>query len=114
MSIQKSSLLLAGSLVIAFSGLSTAQAAVDADAAQALMKTNKCLTCHAIDKKKVGPSLKEVAMKYKGKADAEDHITKHLTVKNMIEVDGTKMEHKLLTGSDPAAIKNLAQWILSL
>ena len=51
---------------------SFAYAAVDADAAQALLKKSDCLKCHAIDKKKDGPPYKEVAKKYKGKADAED------------------------------------------
>jgi cytochrome c len=31
----------------------------DADAAQALLKKNDCLKCHALDKKKDGPSFKE-------------------------------------------------------
>ena len=52
--------------------VSIANAAVDADAAQALVKESGCITCHAVDKKKVGPSFKDVAKKYKGKADAQD------------------------------------------
>jgi cytochrome c len=41
-----------------------------ADAAE-LAKTKNCLTCHAIDKKVVGPGYKEVAAKYKGDKKAE-------------------------------------------
>ena len=51
-----------------------ANAAPDADAAQALLKKSDCFKCHAIDKKKDGPPFKETAKKYKGKADAEDHV----------------------------------------
>lgn len=44
---------------------------VDADSAQALLKKNECGKCHAVDKKKEGPSFKETATKRKGKAGAE-------------------------------------------
>jgi cytochrome c len=39
--------------------------------ALALAKKNNCLTCHAIDKKVVGPAWKDVAAKYRGDATAE-------------------------------------------
>lgn len=93
---------------------SFAYAAVDADAAQSLLKKSDCFKCHAIDKKKDGPPYKEVAKKYKGKADAEDKLTKHITTKPMVEVDGKKEEHKAIKSSDPAEIRNVVQFILSL
>ncbi len=37
----------------------------------ALAKKNGCMVCHAIDKKVVGPSWKDVAAKYRGDAGAE-------------------------------------------
>ncbi len=36
-----------------------------------LLKANACTSCHAIDKKLVGPAYKEVAAKYRGQKDAE-------------------------------------------
>jgi cytochrome c len=93
---------------------SFAYAAVDADAAQALLKKSDCFKCHAIDKKKDGPAYKEVAKKYKGKADAEDKLTKHITLKPMIEIDGKKEEHKAIKSTDAAEIKNVVQWMLAL
>jgi len=93
---------------------SFANAAVDADAAQALLKKSDCFKCHAIDKKKSGPPFKETANKYKGKADAEDKVTKQITLKPMIEIDGKKEEHKDIKSKDAAEIKNVVQWILSL
>ena len=105
------------SILIAAGGLmaaSLAHAAVDADAAQAVLKKSDCLKCHAIDKKKDGPPFKETAKKYKGKADGEDKVTKHLTTKPMIEIDGKKEEHKALKTTDKAEISNVVQWILSL
>jgi len=91
-----------------------AQAAVDAEAAQALMKKSDCFKCHAIDKKKDGPPFKEVAKKYKGKADGQDKLVKHLTSKPMIEIDGKKEEHRDIKSKDAGEISNAVQWILSL
>lgn len=45
-------------------GLVLAQSGAD------VLKTKGCLNCHEMDKKKVGPSLKDVAAKHKGKANA--------------------------------------------
>jgi len=59
------------SAVLALVSISPAQAAVDADAAQALFKKNDCTKCHAVDKTKKGPSLQKIAAKYKGKAEGE-------------------------------------------
>ena len=37
-----------------------------AQADEALAKAKNCMSCHAVDKKLVGPAYKEVAAKYKG------------------------------------------------
>jgi len=103
-------LFLAGGLMTA----SFAYAAPDADAAQALLKSSSCNKCHSVDKKKVGPSYKEVAKKYNGKADAEAKLITHLTTGPMIDMDGVKEEHAKVKTTDAAAQKNLVQWILSL
>jgi len=93
---------------------SFANAAVDADAAQVLLKKSDCLKCHAIDKKKDGPPFKETSKKYKGKADAEEKLFKHVTSKPMVEIDGKKEEHKAIKSTDKAEINNVIHWILSL
>jgi len=41
-----------------------------ASASEALLKKNNCTACHAIDKKLVGPSYKDVAKKYASQGDA--------------------------------------------
>lgn len=88
-------------------------AAVDDRAAQNLLRKDKCLTCHAVDRKKDGPSFKEVAEKYRGEAEAEAKLTKHVTEPSMVKVDGVEEEHGVLSASDPAAVRNVVQWILS-
>ena len=93
---------------------SFAQAAVDADAAQALLKKSDCMKCHAIDKKKDGPPFMETAKKYKGQADAEEKLIKRITTGPMVEIDGAKEEHKKIKSTDTGEIKNVVQWILSL
>ena len=41
---------------------------------EALAKAKNCMACHAIDKKLVGPSYKDVAKKYDGDASAVDKL----------------------------------------
>lgn len=41
-----------------------------ADEGADLAKAKNCLSCHAVDKKLVGPAYKDVAAKYKGDAKA--------------------------------------------
>ena len=54
-------------LLLAGAGLMIAgQASAD----EALAKAKNCMSCHAVDKKIVGPSYKDVAKKYAGQADA--------------------------------------------
>jgi cytochrome c len=91
--------------------------ALDEDAAKALAKQNNCLKCHAIDKEKDGPAYKEVAKKYKGKANAEARLIEHITSGEKAKFpDGHEEEHKIVKTSpakDMAQIKNLVQWILA-
>ena len=89
-------------------------AALDAEAADKLVRKSKCLTCHAVDKKKDGPSFKESAEKYRGKPEAMDKLTKHVTVPSKVKVDGKEEDHETLKTEDPAAVKNVVEWILSL
>ena len=51
-------------------GLAVAGAANAAGEAELAQKSG-CMACHAADTKKVGPSFKDIAAKYKGKADAD-------------------------------------------
>jgi cytochrome c len=104
----------AAALFAAICSSSPALAAVDAEAAQALAKKNDCFKCHALDKSKKGPSIKKIAEKYKGKADAEDKAVKNMTVSSKVKLeDGTEEDHPTIKAADNAALKNLAQWMLS-
>jgi cytochrome c len=87
--------------------------AVDEDAATALAKKSNCLKCHAVDKKKDGPSFKETAAKYKKEGDGEKKLYTHLTTHPKIKVDGVEEEHTSPKTTDEAEIKNLIAYILS-
>lgn len=39
-----------------------------------LATSKNCMACHAVDKKLVGPSYKDIATKYAGQADAVDKL----------------------------------------
>lgn len=60
--------------VIAKSEVKADAALPEADALQ-LAKKSGCLTCHAIDKKVVGPAWKDVAAKYRGDAGAPSRLS---------------------------------------
>ena len=62
-------------IFVAIATLATAFAAsTPAFADMALATTKNCMACHAVDKKLVGPSYKDIATKYAGQADAVDKL----------------------------------------
>ncbi|MBS0348560.1 MAG: c-type cytochrome [Proteobacteria bacterium] len=48
-----------------------AAAATPALASEEIIKKARCVACHAVDQKRVGPAYKDVAAKYKGHPEAE-------------------------------------------
>ncbi|MCC4118590.1 c-type cytochrome [Aromatoleum toluclasticum] len=88
--------------------------AADEDAAVGLLRKSKCLNCHAVESKKDGPAYREVAAKYRGKAEAEEKLVKHITVPNKVKIDGREEPHQMVKSKDPEEIRNLVSWILSL
>ena len=90
-------------------------APVDVDAAKTLARQSKCLECHAVDVKKVGPAWKDVAAKYLDNPDAEDKLYKHVTTGRKAKfADGHEEYHPVVKTRDPDRINNLVDWILSL
>ena len=55
--------------MIAAAGLMVAGSAMATDMPELAKKSN-CTSCHAIDKKVVGPAWMDISKKYKGQADA--------------------------------------------
>jgi cytochrome c len=103
---------LASLFVLAFPSLANA---ADVDAAKALAKQNNCFRCHGIDKDKDGPAWNKIAAKFKPNPDAEAKLIHHLTIVEKAKfADGHEEDHPVISGSDPSAVKNLVDWILSL
>ena len=50
-------------------------ASTPAMADMTLATAKNCMACHAVDKKLVGPSYKDIAAKYAGQADAVDKLS---------------------------------------
>jgi cytochrome c len=98
---------------VLFAGGNLVASAADDAAAEALAKKSGCFKCHSVDKKKDGPAYKDVAAKYKGKADAEAKLYTHLTTNPKVKVDGKEETHDSLKTKNDAEIKNVIAWILS-
>lgn len=93
--------------------LSVSTAALAAGSGEALFKQSNCTACHAVDRKSVGPSLKDVAIKYAGDKDAHAKLEKKMRnggsgVFGTIPMPGTP---KTVSDGD---IKAMVTWILSL
>lgn len=108
--------LIAGlAITLAAAFITPAYAGIDEDAAKSLAKKNDCFKCHAVDKTKKGPAYKKIALKYKGKSDAEATLTKQITTGPKVKLeDGSEENHKIIDTKDQGEIKNLVGWILSL
>jgi cytochrome c len=102
----------------AFAGLlavAGAARAADEEAARGLARQSNCFRCHSVDKLKEAPPWRDVAAKYRGKPDAVAKLTHHITSGEKVKFqDGHEEDHKIVTSKDPAQIRNLVDWILSL
>ena len=86
---------LAASAVVA-AGIAQAQ-----DGAAVAQKAG-CMSCHAVDTKKMGPAFKELAGKFKGKADAD-----------VVAAIKASKPHASSKASDDD-LKTIAAWIKTL
>lgn len=73
----------------------------------------KCGACHAVDKKKVGPSYMDISAKYKGDADAASKIAASITKGGSFDWKMGKMPPKGMGASD-ADVKAMAEYIAGL
>lgn len=83
-----------------------------ANADQALAQKSGCMMCHAVDKKVLGPSYKDVAAKYKGQADAEAKLVTKVAKGGSGAWGPVPMPANSPKVSD-ADIKTLVKWVLS-
>jgi len=77
---------------------------------EALAKSKNCMACHAVDKKLVGPSYKDVAAKYAGNAKAVELLA------GKIQKGGSGVWGAIPMPANPqvndADAKKLAAWVM--
>jgi cytochrome c len=96
--------------IIAASVAANAKAATtEADATKLLAKYN-CSACHALDKKLVGPSFKDIAAKYAGDATASARLAKKIKLGGSGAWGTIPMPPNSLSNEDNEA---LVEWILA-
>lgn len=87
-------------------------AASAAWASPELAQQKTCMACHAMDRKLVGPSYKDVAAKYAGQRDAADKLAEKI-IKGGAGVWGA-VPMPANPRVSTAEAKQLANWILSV
>ena len=97
-------------IALAF-GAAAAVAAGNAQADVALATSKNCMACHAVEKKLVGPSYKDVAAKYKSDKAAVDKLAEKV-IKGGGGVWGA-VPMPANTQVNEAEAKKLVAWILS-
>lgn len=85
-------------------------ASASAQDAAKLAQEKQCMTCHALDKKLIGPAYKDVAAKYKSRKDAEAYLAGKI-LKGSTGVWGQIPMPPNATVKDNEA-KILAKWVL--
>lgn len=95
--------------------LATAAAALTSMPALAspdLAQKKNCLACHAVDKKLIGPSYKDVAAKYAGQKDATDKLAQKIQKGGSGVWGPVPMPPNANVNADEA--KALATWVMSV
>lgn len=99
-------------LVMCATGLALAGNAF-AENGETLAKNNNCMTCHAIDKKTLGPSFKDIAAKYKDDKGAQTTLEKKVRTGGSGAWGKMPMPATAMSVSD-SDIKGIVHWVLSL
>jgi S-disulfanyl-L-cysteine oxidoreductase SoxD len=79
-------------------------------APDALMRKGACLACHGMDSRVVGPSFKEVAVRYKDRSDAVNYLSGKIRTGGQGVWGAIPMPAQSLS---PAEADQLAVWLMS-
>ncbi len=85
--------------------------ALPVQASPELATKSKCMACHQVDKKVLGPSFKDIAAKYKGQKDAETLLTDSQLKGSKGKWGAIPMPAQRIPPADAQA---LAKWMLTL
>ena len=81
---------------------------------EAIVKKARCVACHAVDQKRVGPAYKEVAAKYKGDAKAPAMLFEKVRQGGSGNWGQVPMIPHAADKISDDDLKAAVQWILSL
>lgn len=102
------------SLLLPLMATATFAMAVPAHASEAIVKKARCVACHTVDAKRVGPSYKDVATKYRDNAEAPAKLfdkVRHGGSGNWGEVPMIPHGADKISDDD---LKAAVKWILAL
>lgn len=91
----------------------TVSAGLDDAKAQELLSKGGCTACHALDKKSMGPSFKDVAQKRKGQADAAAVIEKNIRAGSKGVYGAMPMPPVPSAKLGDGDLHNLVEWVLT-
>ena len=99
-------------LIAMTAALAVTSVAFAADDGEALLNKSKCASCHKLDAKTVGPSIKAIAAKYAGNKDAQ------ATLEKKVRAGGVGNWGTMPMPRTPAAvtddeIKTIVSWMLA-
>lgn len=81
-------------------------------ASQEIAQKGGCVACHAVDKKLVGPSFKDIAAKYKGQADAPTKLAEKVRKGGSGVFGQIPMPPNDAAKINDADLKTVVAWIL--
>ena len=98
-------------IAVLVAGVGLAWSTANAQNAEELFKKSGCVACHGVDTKIVGPSLKEIAAKYKGDTTAAAKLA------DKVKKGGTGVWGQVPMPPNAAVkdedIKTIVNWILT-
>ena len=74
-----------------------------------ILQKNVCVACHAVDAKLVGPSFKDIAARYKGRADAQAYMAGRIKSGGQGVWGAIPMPAQSISEADAARV---AQWLV--
>jgi cytochrome c len=93
-------------------GHRTAEASVDVVKGQRLIEGSDCKACHSVDKKSIGPTYRDVSLKYKGKPTAQQTLVKKvISGGSGVWGDVPMAAHPQLSADDAA---EMVKYVLSI
>lgn len=87
---------------------------ITAQANERLMETSGCISCHRIDSKLIGPSFKDVAVRYRQQPDALQYLMHKVREGGEGVWDDIPMAPNSEEKISESNLRQVIEWILSL